>query len=118
MSINLRFLSQYEWRQLFPNDAEERERVAQHFDVLLSDPDRFKSLPISSDIVAQARFALQTASLPVLMYSRLKLSYPATRSAPSVWIYAGSRCRGGAVSEERRQAVRPAAGDLYAAGFQ
>ena len=72
---HLRFLSEYEWRQLFPNDPEVRERVAQHFDVLLNDPDRFKSLPISADIVAQARFALQTASLPVLMYSRLKLSY-------------------------------------------
>lgn len=72
---HLRFLSQYEWRQLFPNDAEMRERVAQHFEELLSDPDRFKSFPVSADVVAQARYALQTASLPILMYSRLKLSY-------------------------------------------
>ena len=72
---HLRFLSQYEWRQMFPNDADVRDRLAQHFEELLGDPDRFKSLAISTDIVAQARSALQTASLPVLMYSRLKLNY-------------------------------------------
>jgi type VI secretion system protein ImpL len=72
---HLRFLSQYEWRQLFGNDADMRDRVAQHFEFLLQDPGRFKSLPINPDVVAQARSALQTASLPVLMYSRLKLNY-------------------------------------------
>jgi type VI secretion system protein ImpL len=72
---HLRFLSQYEWRQLAPNDADARDRLAQHLEQLLSDPGRFKSVPISADVVAQARFALQTASLPVLMYSRLKLTY-------------------------------------------
>jgi type VI secretion system protein ImpL len=74
-SDHLRFLAQYEWRQLSPNDADARDRLAQHFEQLLGDPDRFKSVPISADVVAQARFALQTASLPVLMYSRLKLTY-------------------------------------------
>jgi type VI secretion system protein ImpL len=72
---HLRFLSQFEWRQIFPGDAEIRDSVAQHFEVLLTDKDRFKSLPINNDIVTQARAALQTASIPVLMYSRLKLSY-------------------------------------------
>jgi type VI secretion system protein ImpL len=72
---HLRFLAQYEWRQLSPNDADARDRLAQHFEQLLGDPDRFKSVPISANVVAQARFALQTASLPVLMYSRLKLTY-------------------------------------------
>jgi type VI secretion system protein ImpL len=72
---HLRFLAQYEWRQLSPNDADARDRLALHFEQLLGDPDRFKSVPISADVVAQARFALQTASLPVLMYSRLKLTY-------------------------------------------
>jgi type VI secretion system protein ImpL len=72
---HLRFLSQYEWRQLFASDVDMRDRVAAHFEVLLNDPGRFKSLPINADVVAQARAALQTASLPVLMYSRLKLTY-------------------------------------------
>ncbi len=32
-------------------------------------------MAIDANVVSQARFALQTASLPVLMYSRLKLTY-------------------------------------------
>ena len=62
-------------RVLFGSVRVTEERLAQHFETLLSDPDRFKSLPISADVVSQARAALQTASLPVLMYSRLKLTY-------------------------------------------
>jgi type VI secretion system protein ImpL len=72
---HLRFLSQREWPQLSPNDADVRDRLAGHFEQLLSDPERFKSLPLNSDVIAQARSALQTASLPVLMYSRLKSTY-------------------------------------------
>jgi type VI secretion system protein ImpL len=72
---HLRFMAQLEWAQMFANDPEMRQRVADHFEELLNDPDRFKSLPINADTVAQARSALQTASLPVLMYSRLKLTY-------------------------------------------
>lgn len=72
---HLRFISQIEWNQMFATDPELRQRVAEHFEELLNDPERFKSLSINDDTVAQARSALQTASLPVLMYSRLKLTY-------------------------------------------
>jgi type VI secretion system protein ImpL len=71
----LRVMSQYEWAQLFAADPQLRQRIGDHFEALLADPDRFKSVAIDNDVVARARSALQTASLPVLMYSRLKLNY-------------------------------------------
>ncbi len=72
---HLRLLAQNEWRQLSPNDADARERLAQHFEEILGDPGRFKSVPISSDVVAQARSALRIATVQELMFSRLKLNY-------------------------------------------
>lgn len=71
----LREMSQYEWAQLFPADPQTRQRIGEHFEALLGDPDGFQSLAIDNDVVTRARSALQTASLPVLMYSRLKLNY-------------------------------------------
>lgn len=72
---HLRFMSQVEWSQMFSADPESRQRVSDHFEELLNDPDRFQSLTINDQTVAQARAALQTASLAVLVYSRLKLTY-------------------------------------------
>ena len=116
---HLRFLAQYEWRQLSPNDADTRDRLAQHFEQLLGDPDRFKSVPISTDVVAQARFALQTASLPVLMYSRLKLTYLADQKrAVRLDLTLGPGADTVLYRKSGAQALRSAARDLHAAGVQ
>jgi len=70
---HLRFLAEIELRRLYPNDPDRRERVGRHFGELLIGRDSLSSVSVNNDLVNQARYALRTASLPVLMYSRLKL---------------------------------------------
>lgn len=72
---HLRVLADIELRQMYPYDASTRERLGDHFAQLLTDEDGMRLAQIDQNLVEQARYALRTASLPVLMYSRLKLSY-------------------------------------------
>lgn len=74
-ATHLRFLSDVELRRLYPNDEGTRQRIAQHFEELLATKDAMSSVQPNADLVEQARYALRTASIPVLMFSRLKLSY-------------------------------------------
>jgi type VI secretion system protein ImpL len=70
----LRFVSQNEWAQAYPRDPAAVQRLAAHFEQLLPD-DRLKSVPLNEQAVQQARTALHNATLPVLMYDRLKVNY-------------------------------------------
>jgi type VI secretion system protein ImpL len=74
---HLRFLTEVELRRLYPNDEAARQQIAAHFGELLATKDAMSSVQPNADLVEQARFALRTASMPVLMYSRLKLAYVA-----------------------------------------
>jgi type VI secretion system protein ImpL len=49
--------------------------VTTHFNALIADPQRVQSVKPDDEVVERARNSLKQASLPVLMYSRLKLSY-------------------------------------------
>ncbi|MGH8176808.1 MAG: type VI secretion system membrane subunit TssM [Steroidobacter sp.] len=71
----LGFVADLEWRRVFANDEATRERVATHFDALIADADRVQPGQIDEQLVERARTSLKQASLPVLMYSRLKLSF-------------------------------------------
>ena len=71
----LQFISDYEWRQRFANDAPTVERLHAHLAAMLSDKSRVTPVSLDDDLVARARTSLKSASLPVLMYSRLKLRY-------------------------------------------
>jgi type VI secretion system protein ImpL len=71
---HLRFLSQAQWRQMYPRDPVAAQRVGEHFEQLLAN-DRIQSVPLNNQAVEQARTALRSASIPVLMYDRLKLGY-------------------------------------------
>lgn len=73
-ATHLRFLSEAIWRQMYPGDAATARRLNEHFGQLLSH-DELKSVSLNTQAVDQARAALRNARLPVLMYSRLKLSY-------------------------------------------
>lgn len=72
---HLRLLTDIELRRMYPQDSSTRERLGEHFEQLLTDEGGMSLASVDADLVAQARNALRTASLPVLMYSRLKLSY-------------------------------------------
>jgi len=71
----LRFLADVELRRLYPRDEAARQRLDAHFGQLLATRDTVSSISPSSELVEEARHALRTASLPVLMYSRLELEY-------------------------------------------
>ncbi len=71
----LLLLTEVELRRLYPGDAVTRQRLDVHFGQLLATRDSVSSLSPNAELVEQARSALRTASLPVLMYSRLKLEY-------------------------------------------
>jgi type VI secretion system protein ImpL len=70
----LHFLAQSEWPQAYPRDPAAAQRLTAHFEQLLPE-DRLKSVPLNSQAIEQARFALKNATLPVLMYDRLKVDY-------------------------------------------
>ncbi len=72
---HLRLLTDVELRRMYANDAATRQRLGAHFEQMLAGKDSLSSVPVSKELVDQARSALRTASLPVLMYSRLKLQY-------------------------------------------
>lgn len=74
-AAQLGFISRFEWQRLFANDPPTLERVTKHFDTLIADADRVQPVKLDDSIVERARNSLKQASLPVLMYSRLKLTY-------------------------------------------
>lgn len=71
----LGFISRFEWQRLFASEPPTLERVTNHFDALIADSDRVQPVKLDDEIVDRARNSLKQASLPVLMYSRLKLTY-------------------------------------------
>lgn len=66
-----------EWRTAFADDPVTRERVETHFAALVQDPSRVQPAQLDAELVARARTSLRQASLPVLMYSRLRLAHAA-----------------------------------------
>jgi type VI secretion system protein ImpL len=73
-SDHLRFLSQNEWRNMYASDPATVQRLDEHFGQLLTG-DALRSVTPNAQSVEQARAALRSASIPVLMYDRLKLNY-------------------------------------------
>jgi type VI secretion system protein ImpL len=71
----LAYIGKIEWERVFANDAVTLERVNTHFNALIADPDRVQPAHEDPVVVEQTRNSLKQASLPVLMYSRLKLNY-------------------------------------------
>lgn len=61
--------------EVLGRDPQAREEVEGHFATLFEDNDRIKTSAVSQDVVDQARYSLRTASLPYLMFSRLKQNY-------------------------------------------
>jgi type VI secretion system protein ImpL len=67
-------IADLEWARSYPNDVDTRQSLSKHFHALL-DGGELRALPIDDSLVAQARSAITQASVPRLMYSRLKLNY-------------------------------------------
>ncbi|MHB8477413.1 MAG: type VI secretion system membrane subunit TssM [Steroidobacteraceae bacterium] len=71
----MKLITHAEWAQAFARDVETGSRVAAHFDTFSDNPSRVQPVPADADLVAQARVSLQQASLPLIMYSQVRLSY-------------------------------------------
>jgi type VI secretion system protein ImpL len=71
----LQFITDLEWRLHFANDPATVERLQAHVAALMQDKSRVQPVTLDTDMVDRARTSLRQASLPVLMYSRLKLSH-------------------------------------------
>ncbi|HEV7135639.1 MAG TPA: type VI secretion system membrane subunit TssM, partial [Steroidobacteraceae bacterium] len=71
---HLRYLAQIQWGQMYPQDPATAQHIEEHFDPLLTDG-RLSSVALDSQVVERARIALRSASIPVLIYDRLKLTY-------------------------------------------
>jgi type VI secretion system protein ImpL len=69
------YLASIEWQRLYPTQPSVRSQLQQHFTALLQDPERLHPLTPDADLVARVRTSLGQASLPLLMYGRLKLGY-------------------------------------------
>lgn len=72
---HLKALASLVFSQALGADPEAREKADEHFAELFADNDRIQAQVVNHDVRDQARYSLRTASLPVLMYSRLKQTY-------------------------------------------
>jgi type VI secretion system protein ImpL len=63
-----------EWRVLLPNDIGARRDLAEHFSALVAEPSRMRALPLDMGLVQRSQAALVSASLPQLMFDRLRLA--------------------------------------------
>jgi type VI secretion system protein ImpL len=63
-----------EWRVLVPNDPGARRDLSEHFAALVEDPSHMRALTPDQALVERSQAALATASLPQLMFDRLRLA--------------------------------------------
>jgi type VI secretion system protein ImpL len=71
----LGFVVDLDWRQRFPNDPDLRASLSQHFASLMQRQSKLRPLPLDDSLVTAARNTIRQASIPRLMYSRLRLNY-------------------------------------------
>jgi type VI secretion system protein ImpL len=71
----LKFLVDLEWQRAYPKSPDLRAALDMHLENLLAQSGRLRPLPLNETLVSQARTAIRQASLPRLMYSRLRLNY-------------------------------------------
>jgi type VI secretion system protein ImpL len=71
----LNFIADREWRLNYASDPAVIERLQTHLAALMEAKGRVQPLSLDADMVDRARTSLQQASVPVLMYSRLKLGH-------------------------------------------
>jgi type VI secretion system protein ImpL len=71
----LSFLVDLEWQQAYPSDPAMAQSLSAHFKALLDESGELRAMPLDESLVAQARAAIRQASVPALLYSRVKLNY-------------------------------------------
>jgi type VI secretion system protein ImpL len=85
----LAVMTDVEWQTAYPDEPDIREALAMHWRNLLQYEETLRALPLNEQLVAQARNAIQQASVPRLMYSRLKLKYAGDERVVRLDVVAG-----------------------------
>src|SRR5690606_29766465 len=73
-SAQLAQIGAAEWTRRFAGNDATAQSVANHFEAWVAAPDRIVPVPVDDTLVLQARTALAQASVPVLMFSRMRLA--------------------------------------------
>lgn len=76
-SQQMRLMTHSQWQQLFAGDTALAAAVAMHFDALIEDPKQVQAVSLDQNLIDAARASIDVASIPQLMYGRLKLAYGA-----------------------------------------
>jgi type VI secretion system protein ImpL len=71
----LGFLVDLDWKQSFANDPDLLASLSRHFASLLERQSKLRALPLDDNLVTQAQNTIRQASIPKLMYSRVRLDY-------------------------------------------
>jgi type VI secretion system protein ImpL len=85
----LAVMTDVEWQTAYADQPDIREALSMHWRNLLQYEETLRSLPLNEQLVAQARNAIQQASVPRLMYSRLKLKYAGDERVVRLDVVAG-----------------------------
>jgi type VI secretion system protein ImpL len=85
----LAVMTDVEWQTAYPDQPDIREALSLHWRNLLRYEEALRALPLNDQLVAQARNAIQQASVPRLMYSRLKLKYAGDQRGVRLDVVAG-----------------------------
>ncbi|MCX7058744.1 MAG: type VI secretion system membrane subunit TssM, partial [Proteobacteria bacterium] len=72
-------LANLEWRRLLADQPSSRSDLQEHTTAMFADAARLRPLVLDRPLVERTQAALANASLPVLMYGRLKLAYAGDR---------------------------------------
>ena len=64
-----------EWSRAFANAPETAQRLTTHFNTFTDHPERIQPAQTDAGLVERAQASLQQASLPLLIYSRVRLAY-------------------------------------------
>jgi type VI secretion system protein ImpL len=71
----IQLIGRAEWSRAFASQPETAQRLATHFNAFTDRADRIQPAPADAALVERARASLQQASLPLLIYSRVRLAY-------------------------------------------
>ena len=85
----LAVMTDVEWQTAYGDQPDIREALSLHWRNLLQYEEALRALPLNDQLVAQARNAIQQASVPRLMYSRLKLKYAGDERGVRLDVVAG-----------------------------
>jgi type VI secretion system protein ImpL len=71
----LAFIADLEWKAAYAADPDTGAAVSKHFRNLLEYPDRLRAMTLDQALVARARSTIAQASIPQLVYRKIRLEY-------------------------------------------